>query len=142
MLQDAPAEEPAAGIVGDEGDALGETGPDQHDIHPIGRPAIVARMQQPRDMAAAVLGTTVAAVAEKLKHGHSSEKVPVKIPVYVAYFTAWPDQAGKVSYYADVYGRDQHLSDALEKTDAARAPQEIDETSSVPAAGKVEASAL
>ncbi|MGN6468717.1 MAG: L,D-transpeptidase family protein [Rhizobiaceae bacterium] len=80
------------------------------------------RLQQPRDMAAAVLGTSVEAIAAKLAQGHSSEKVPVKIPVYVAYFTAWPDADGKVQYYDDVYGRDAHLTEAMEKTDAARAP--------------------
>ncbi len=80
------------------------------------------RLQHPRDMAAAVLDTSVDAVAAKLAQGHNSEKVPVQIPVYVAYFTAWPDATGKVHYYDDVYGRDRHLTDAMEKTDAARAP--------------------
>ena len=61
-------------------------------------------------------------VAEKLKHGHSEEKVPRKIPVYVAYFTAWPDMSGKVEYFADIYDRDEHLKTAIEKTDAVRAP--------------------
>jgi murein L,D-transpeptidase YcbB/YkuD len=57
-----------------------------------------------------------------LKQGHSSEKVPVKIPVYVAYFTAWPDADGKIRYYDDVYGRDARLTEAMQKTDAARTP--------------------
>ena len=80
------------------------------------------RLQQPRDMAAAVLDTSVEAIAAKLKQGHSSEKVPVKIPVYVAYFTAWPDADGKIRYYDDVYGRDARLTEAMQKTDAARTP--------------------
>ena len=71
-------------------------------------------------MAAAVLGTSVEHVAEKLKQGHSSEKVPRKIPVYVAYFTAWPDDTGKVQYFHDIYERDAHLQTAIEKTDAVR----------------------
>jgi murein L,D-transpeptidase YcbB/YkuD len=80
------------------------------------------RLQEPRQMAAAVLGTSVDAIAAKLKQGHTSEKVPVKIPVYVAYFTAWPDAEGKMQYYDDVYGRDARLTEAMQKTDAARAP--------------------
>ena len=80
------------------------------------------RLENPRGMAAAVLGTTVDYVAEKLKQGHSSEKVPRKIPVYIAYFTAWPTMSGKVEYFADIYDRDGHLKTAIQKTDAARAP--------------------
>lgn len=80
------------------------------------------RLQDPRGMAAAVLGTSVDHIAEQLKHGHSSEMVTRKIPVYVAYFTAWPDDAGKVHYYSDIYGRDARLKAAIEKTDQVRAP--------------------
>ena len=53
--------------------------------------------------------------------GHSSEKVTRKIPVYVAYFTAWPDLSGKVEFFGDVYDRDARLKTAMDKTDAARA---------------------
>ena len=80
------------------------------------------RLQQPREMAAAVLGKSVDYVVERLKQGHSSEKVTRKIPVYVAYFTAWPDSSGNVEYFADVYERDKRLKAALEKTDALRLP--------------------
>lgn len=80
------------------------------------------RLQDPRGMAAAVLGTTVEDIAAKLEKGHSSQKAPEKIPVYVAYFTAWPNQAGQVEYFADVYDRDAHLKEAFAKIDAARAP--------------------
>lgn len=80
------------------------------------------RLQNPRGMAAAVLQTTIEDIAEKLKKGHSSQNVPQKIPVYVSYFTAWPDASGKVQYYADVYDRDAHMKQAFEKIEAARAP--------------------
>ncbi|TRC71756.1 murein L,D-transpeptidase [Mesorhizobium sp. WSM4307] len=80
------------------------------------------RLQDPRGMAAAVLGTTVDYVAEKLKHGHSTEDVTRKIPVYVAYFTAWPDMSGKVEYFSDVYDRDSRLKQALDATEAVRSP--------------------
>jgi L,D-transpeptidase YcbB len=80
------------------------------------------RLQDPRGMAAAVLGTSVDHIAKKLKQGHSSEKTTLKIPVYVAYFTAWPDVSGKVEYFGDVYDRDQRLKLAMEKIEALRAP--------------------
>ncbi|MER9652154.1 murein L,D-transpeptidase [Mesorhizobium sp. M0152] len=80
------------------------------------------RLQDPRGMAAAVLGTSVDYVAEKLKQGHSSENVTRKIPVYVAYFTAWPDMSGKVEYFNDVYDRDSRLKQALDATEAVRSP--------------------
>ncbi|RWD33681.1 murein L,D-transpeptidase [Mesorhizobium sp.] len=80
------------------------------------------RLQDPRGMAAAVLGTSVDYVAEKLKHGHSTEKVARTIPVYVAYFTAWPDSSGKVEYFSDVYDRDTRLQQALDSTEAVRSP--------------------
>ncbi|WP_217570825.1 murein L,D-transpeptidase [Mesorhizobium sp. GbtcB19] len=80
------------------------------------------RLQDPRGMAAAVLGTTVDDIAEKLKHGHSTENVTRVIPVYVAYFTAWPDMSGKVEYFDDVYDRDSKLMQALDATEAVRTP--------------------
>jgi len=80
------------------------------------------RLADPRAMAAAVLGKPVDHVAAKIRQGHSSEKVTRKIPVYVAYFTAWPDQNGKVEYFDDVYDRDSRLMKALEATAEVRAP--------------------
>lgn len=80
------------------------------------------RLQNPRAMAAAVLGKSLDYVAGKLAEGHSSEKVERKIPVYLAYFTAWPNADGKIEYFSDVYDRDSHLKTAIQTTDAARAP--------------------
>ncbi len=79
------------------------------------------RLQEPRAMAAAVLGQSEGYVASKLKQGHGSEKVPQKIPVYVAYFTAWPNADGKVGYYEDMYGRDKHLLESIAIVEALRA---------------------
>jgi murein L,D-transpeptidase YcbB/YkuD len=80
------------------------------------------RLQDPRGMAAAVLGVSVDEIAQKLKGGHSEAKVTRDIPVYVAYFTAWPDMSGKVEYFNDVYSRDERLQQALDATEAVRAP--------------------
>jgi murein L,D-transpeptidase YcbB/YkuD len=79
------------------------------------------RLQHPREMAAALLGTDVAHIDARIARGdNSSEPVPGDIPVYLAYFTAWPDTHGAVHYYDDIYGRDGHLKEALAKTEAVR----------------------
>lgn len=78
------------------------------------------RLEKPREMAAAVLGTQVSHINSELSMGHSTEKVPVKIPVYVSYFTAWPDDDGVIHYYTDVYGRDDHLMKAIEAVSETR----------------------
>jgi L,D-transpeptidase YcbB len=80
------------------------------------------RLEDPRGMAAALLGVSRDYIAEKLQHGHSDEQITRKIPVYVSYFTAWPTPAGKVEYFDDIYGRDAHLETAIEKTEAVRNP--------------------
>ena len=78
------------------------------------------RLKDPRGMAAAVLGTSVQHVEESSTGTLVREDA--QIPVYVAYFTAWPDKNGKVEYFDDVYSRDSRVDMAMEKTDAARAP--------------------
>jgi murein L,D-transpeptidase YcbB/YkuD len=82
------------------------------------------RLQHPREMAAALLGTDVAHIDARIARGdNSSEPVPGDIPVYLAYFTAWPDTHGAVHFYDDIYGRDGHLKEALAKTEAVRHAQ-------------------
>jgi murein L,D-transpeptidase YcbB/YkuD len=79
------------------------------------------RLEDPKAMAAALLGTSVDYIATRIGRDETvSERVPGNIPVYLAYFTAWPDARGVVQYYDDVYGRDEHLATALAKTDAER----------------------
>ena len=75
------------------------------------------RLADPRAMAAAVLQTSEEQVASYIAGGQN-QTIPVKnkLPVYVSYFTAWPDDNGKIGYYADVYGRDKALTKALEST--------------------------
>ncbi|MEO0543069.1 MAG: L,D-transpeptidase family protein [Pseudomonadota bacterium] len=79
------------------------------------------RLQDPRAMAAAVLGKSVSYVESQLGGYEKTEKMSETIPVWVSYFTAWPDDDGKVQYHADIYDRDEHLIKALDKVAAARA---------------------
>gem|GEM_PF-1004963 len=81
------------------------------------------RLERPNEMAAALLAISVAVVDKKMATGETrTERVPGEIPVYLAYFTAWPDPQGNVRYYRDVYDRDAHLAQAVAKTREARAP--------------------
>ena len=76
------------------------------------------RLKQPRVMAAALLGKPVSYVDRRIAQGDNEvEPITVDIPVYLTYFTAWPDADGAMHYYADVYGRDRHLAVALKKTE-------------------------
>ena len=79
------------------------------------------RLQDPRAMAAKVLGTSVDAIGGHIAGGRNKQvQLSTQVPVHVAYFTAWPDDAGKVEYFADVYGRDGYLRKAIDATEAAR----------------------
>ena len=40
-------------------------------------------------------------------------KLDHPIPVHLTYFTAWPDESGKIVFYADTYKRDKRLDKAL-----------------------------
>ncbi|KQW28727.1 peptidoglycan-binding protein [Rhizobium sp. Root1240] len=82
------------------------------------------RLAQPRVMAAAVMGTTVEEIGKQISSGQNrAVQVPQKIPVYVSYFTAWPNKDGVVEYFDDVYGRDDYTGKAFKATTDARAPR-------------------
>ncbi len=79
------------------------------------------RLHDPRGMAAAVLGKSRDHIAQQIAQGQNlAEEVENKIPVYVAYFTAWPKEDGSVGYYGDMYGRDAHLDKAIKRTSQTR----------------------
>lgn len=80
------------------------------------------RLQDPRGMAAAVLGWSRDEVDERLKGAHGQANLDVKVPVYVVYFTAWPKADGTVTYSPDVYDRDTYVSRAMQRTAEVRAP--------------------
>ncbi len=82
------------------------------------------RVQDPLTMAELVTGMDRTVIEEKIAAGENERmKLPRKIPVHLVYFTAWPDDTGRVHYYADVYGRDRLLDTALKKTSRALAPR-------------------
>lgn len=79
------------------------------------------RLEQPRAMAAAVLGVPVESLDKYFGKNERGVKVAEPVPVYISYFTAWPDKNGKISYYSDVYDRDAGLQKAFDKTSQSRA---------------------
>ncbi|MGA1803500.1 L,D-transpeptidase family protein [Rhizobium sp. HT1-10] len=82
------------------------------------------RLADPRAMAAAVLNTTVADVAKQIATGENKAvPVPQRFPVYIAYFTAWPDKDGVVRYFNDVYDRDTYTQKAFDATTKVRQAQ-------------------
>lgn len=80
------------------------------------------RLDDPRAMAAAVLGWSEQDIASRLQRPHSREDLNVEVPVYVVYFTAFPEAGGKVAFYDDVYDRDTRIAQALERVHQLRSP--------------------
>ncbi|MCM2292806.1 L,D-transpeptidase family protein [Allorhizobium sp. BGMRC 0089] len=79
------------------------------------------RLSEPRVMAAAVMNTSVDDINQEIATGQNrAVQVPQKFPVYIAYFTAWPDKDGVVQYYNDIYGRDDATTKAFIATSTAR----------------------
>lgn len=117
--------------------ALGELKilfPNKHDIYMHDTPNKTAfsrdmralshgcvRLEYPREMAAAVLGKSVDELKPYFAKGERSVSLSQSVPVYLTYFTAWPDlKTGKINYYGDIYSRDELMAGANEKTDSAR----------------------
>jgi murein L,D-transpeptidase YcbB/YkuD len=72
------------------------------------------RVENPREFATVLLGWDRAKVDEMTDSGASeSVKLDRKIPVYMTYFTAWPDSSGKIHYFNDIYERDAAMARAL-----------------------------
>ena len=78
------------------------------------------RVQNPRQLAQAVLGWDQERIASHISTGRNQKiSLKRKIPVHLTYFTAWPSAGGKVNYYKDMYGRDERLKLAFSATSAA-----------------------
>lgn len=75
------------------------------------------RVQDPRKFASVVLGITPEEVAAKVESRDSTTvRLKEKLPVHITYFTAWPDAAGNMVYFNDIYGRDRTLEIARSAT--------------------------
>lgn len=80
------------------------------------------RLSDPKKMAAAVMNMTVPEIEAEIAGGQNRQvKVPQKFPVYVSYFTAYPNKDGVVEYFDDVYSRDAYMDKAFAATAKARA---------------------
>jgi murein L,D-transpeptidase YcbB/YkuD len=79
------------------------------------------RLSDPKKMAAAVMGLTIPEIEAEIATGQNHQvKVPEKLPVYVSYFTAFPNKDGVVEYFDDVYSRDAYMDKAFAATAKAR----------------------
>jgi len=120
-----------------KGNALGELKilfPNKHDIYLHDTPSKkmferdaralshgCVRLANPRQMAAAVMGVEVEDLKKYFGTQERNVSVTEKVPVFLTYFTAWPDaKTGLVHYYQDVYGRDKALEKASQKTTQSR----------------------
>jgi murein L,D-transpeptidase YcbB/YkuD len=75
------------------------------------------RVENPKEFAQVLLRWDAAAVEKKVEAGKTlSVKVPDPIKVHLTYFTAWPDDSGKMQYFSDIYGRDEALGRAFKST--------------------------
>jgi murein L,D-transpeptidase YcbB/YkuD len=75
------------------------------------------RVENPREFATILLGWNRAKIDANTDSGVSQTvPLPTKVPVHIAYFTAWPDTAGKIQYFNDIYGRDEALEKAMSAT--------------------------
>ena len=79
------------------------------------------RVQNPREYASVLLGWDRAKVDSNTESKKSQTvKLPKPVPIFITYFTAWPDEAGKIRYFADLYGRDETMEKALSTTNLAQ----------------------
>jgi murein L,D-transpeptidase YcbB/YkuD len=83
------------------------------------------RVEKPVELAEFVLSSdprwTIERIQSAIGKGTTQTvALPVQIPGYILYFTAWANQDGSVDFYKDVYGLDQVLQNALLQTEAGR----------------------
>jgi murein L,D-transpeptidase YcbB/YkuD len=46
---------------------------------------------------------------------NQSVQLPIAVPIYLVYWTAWVDQEGKLNFRQDIYGRDTALNALFER---------------------------
>jgi murein L,D-transpeptidase YcbB/YkuD len=78
------------------------------------------RLRNPLRVAELVLahdkGWDAAKVSELAKSGplHNEVLIEKRIPMHIAYFTAWVDDDGKLKTYSDIYGHEKRVAQALD----------------------------
>jgi L,D-transpeptidase YcbB len=100
------------------------------------------RVQNPREFAQVLLGWSKDQVDQKLVIGaetgeSSNVELKSKVPVHLTYFTAWPDETGKINYFADFYERDKTMLQARNIVQTGKRPVTADkivDSRAVPAA--------
>ena len=71
------------------------------------------RIQKPRDFALWLLDLSEDEVDELRSDGVTVDiKLPEPVPIVLGYFTAWPDAAGNIVIYEDIYNREQNSCSA------------------------------
>ncbi len=69
------------------------------------------RIEQVREIAAWVLNIPEEQLSQMIADGDLSNHKPVEpVRVILGYWTAWPDETGKVRFYPDIYGKDGKAS--------------------------------
>jgi murein L,D-transpeptidase YcbB/YkuD len=76
------------------------------------------RVEKARDLAILITkedgNWTEAKVDERMNGSkETTYNLKKKIPVYIAYFTAWADENGNVAFFEDIYNRDNRLAGML-----------------------------
>ena len=78
------------------------------------------RVKNPVDLAEIILkedkGWDKAKIAELMRSGPLNNEVVIekRIPIHLTYFTAWVDGNGKLKTFADVYGHEKRITQALD----------------------------
>jgi murein L,D-transpeptidase YcbB/YkuD len=78
------------------------------------------RLRNPVKLAELLLsedkGWSATKIDDLIKNGPLNNEIAIerKIPMHIAYFTAWVDEQGKLATYRDVYGHEKRVGQALE----------------------------
>ena len=78
------------------------------------------RLRNPVKLAELLLsedkGWSATKIDDLIKNGPLNNEIAIerKIPMHLAYFTAWVDEQGKLATYRDVYGHEKRVTQALE----------------------------
>ena len=90
------------------------------------------RVERPLELAELLLADPAAWNTERIEQavaaGHTQNvTLPNKVPVLLAYWTAWVDPQGRVNFRRDVYGQDAQWAAGLARPYTARASAELTE---------------